>query len=99
MTTELALVDDHRLVSERAHYQGEYGEDEVRVVLADNAGVNGRLSPAAAAVLVGLEGGSTPADAVPGLAAAIPEQHATDADHLVAVTVRDLVSRGLLVRR
>ena len=99
MTTELALVDDHRLVSERAHYQGEYGEDELRVVLADNAGVNGQLSPAAAAVLVGLEGGSTPADAVPGLAAAIPELHATDASHLVAVTVRDLVSRGLLVRR
>ncbi len=99
MATGLALVDDHRLVSERLHYEGQYGEDEVRVLLADNAGVNGELSPAAAAVLIGLQGGSTPADAVPGLAAAIPEMHATDAEHLVARTVRDLVSRGLLVRR
>ena len=98
MATEMALVDDHRLVSERVHHGGEYGEDEVRVVLADNAGVNGELSPAAAAVLIGLEGGSTPKDAVPGLAAAVPEMHATDAEHLVATTVRDLVSRGLLVR-
>lgn len=99
MATELALVDDHRLVSERLHYQGEYGEDEVRILLADNVGLSGELAPAAAAVLVGLEGGSTPADAVPGLAAAIPEMHATDAAHLVATTVRDLVSRGLVVRR
>jgi hypothetical protein len=99
MATEMALVDDHRLVSERVHYEGEYGEDEVRILLTDSAGVNGELSPAAAAVLVGVEGGSTPADAVPGLAAAIPEMHAADADHLVAATVRDLVSRGLLVRR
>ena len=98
MATEMALVDDHRLISERVHYEGEYGEDEVRVVLADNAGVNGELSPAAAAVLIGLEGGSTPRDAVAGLAAAIPEMHA-DAEHLVATTVRDLISRGLLVRR
>ena len=60
MATEMALVDDHRLISERVHYEGEYGEDEVRVVLSDNAGVNGELSPAAAAVLIGLEGGSTP---------------------------------------
>ena len=46
MATELALVDDHRLVSERLHYEGEYGDDEVRVLLADNAGVNGELSRA-----------------------------------------------------
>ena len=50
-------------------------------------------------MLIGLEGGSTPTDAVPGLAAAIPEEHAADAEHVVATTVRDLVSRGLLVRR
>lgn len=99
LKTELALVDDHRLVSERAHFRGEYGEDEVRITLTDSAGVNGELAPAAAAVLVGLEGGSTPADAIPGLAAAIPELHAADAAELVANTVRDLVSRGLLVRR
>jgi hypothetical protein len=99
MATELALVDDHRLVSERVHYEGEYSEDEVRILLADSVGLSGELGPAAAAVLVGLEGGSTPADAVPGLAAAIPELHAADAEHVVATTVRDLVSRGLLVRR
>ena len=99
MATQLALVDDHRLVSERVHSQGEYSEDDVRILLADNVGLSGELGPAAAAVLVGLEGGSTPADAVPGLAAAIPEMHASDAEHLVASTVRDLVSRGLLVRR
>jgi len=99
MATEMALVDDHRLVSERVHYEGEYGEDEVRIMLADNAGVNGELGAAAAAVLIGVEGGSTPADAVPGLAAAIPEMHTADAEHLVVATVRDLVSRGLLVRR
>ena len=99
MATELALVDDHRLVSERLHYEGEYGDDEVRVVLADNAGLNGELSAPAAAVLIGVEGGSTPTDAVPGLAAAIPELHASDAPQLVTTTVRELVSRGLLVRR
>ncbi len=99
MATELTLVDDHRLISERVHYRGEYGEDQVRITLADSAGLDGELAPAAAAVLVGLEGGSTPADAIPGLASSIPELHASDAEHLVAATVRDLVSRGLLVRR
>lgn len=99
LRTELALVDDHRLISERSHSDGEYGDDELRVMLADNVGLSGELSPAAAAVLIGLEGGSTPADAVSGLAAAIPEAHATDAERVVVSTVRDLVSRGLLVRR
>ena len=49
MATELSLVNDHRLVSERVHYEGEYGEDEVRILLTDSAGVNGELGPAAAA--------------------------------------------------
>ena len=61
MATQLALVDDHRLVSERVHSQGEYSEDDVRILLADNVGLSGELGPAAAAVLMGIEGGRTPA--------------------------------------
>ena len=96
MATPIRLVDEHRLVSERTREQGHYGEDSLSIVLEHSAGLGGELDGAAAAVLVGLEGGETPADAVPGLATSLPDTGVADVEHLVASTVRQLVSRGLV---
>ncbi|MGI8845003.1 MAG: methyltransferase [Thermoleophilaceae bacterium] len=96
MATPVRLVDDHRLVSERTRERDEYGADSLSIVLEHSAGLDGELDGACAAVLVGLEGGHTPADAVPGLAPLVADAGVADVEHLVASTVRQLVSRGLV---
>lgn len=97
LQTPLAIVDAHRVVSERDHSGGEYGADSVAVALDDSVGLSDTVGPAAAAVLMGLLGGRTPADALPGLAAAV-EPSPTNPEELVADMARALVSRGVLVR-
>jgi len=96
LATPMQLVDEHRLVSERTREQGRYGEDGLSIVLEHSAGLGGELDGVSAAVLIGLEGGDTPADAVPGLATSLPDAGVADVEHLVASTVRQLVSRGLV---
>lgn len=96
MATPVRLVDDHRLISERPHEDGQYGDDKVSIVLEHCAGLNGTLDGVAAAVLVGLEGGDTPADAVQGLSPLVADSGVADVEHLVASTVRQLISRGLV---
>jgi methylase of polypeptide subunit release factors len=97
MATPLRIVDDHALVSERVHSSGSYAEDTISVVLDDSAGLAETVGPAATAVLMGIEGGQTPADALPGLAGAVG-QPPTDPQELVADMTRALVARGVLVR-
>jgi hypothetical protein len=97
LQTPLQIVDGHSVVSERVHSGGEYADDSVSVALDDNVGLSDTVGPAAIAVLMGLRGGRTPADALPGLAAAV-ESIPPDPQELVADMARALVSRGLLVR-
>jgi hypothetical protein len=97
MATPLRIVDDHTLVSERVHSGGAYAEDTISVVLADSAGLAETVGPAATAVLMGIEGGRTPSDALPGLAGAVG-QPPIDPEELVADMTRALVARGVLVR-
>ena len=95
--TPLQLVDGHSVVSERVHSGGEYGDDSVSVALDDSVGLSDTIGPDAIAVLMGLLGGRTPADALPGLAATV-ESSPTDPHELVADMTRALVSCGVLVR-
>jgi SAM-dependent methyltransferase len=97
MATPLRIVDDHTLVSERVHAGGAYAEDTISVVLDDSSGLAETVGPAATAVLMGIEAGRTPADALPGLAGAVG-QPPMDPEELVADMTRALVARGVLVR-
>jgi SAM-dependent methyltransferase len=97
LATPLRIADDHSLVSERVHAGGEYGEDTISVSLGDNVGLGDTVGPAATVVLMGVEGGRIPADAIPGLAAAV-DAVPTDPQELVADMTRALVARGVLVR-
>jgi SAM-dependent methyltransferase len=98
LRTPLKLVDGHTIVSRRVHAGGEYQDDTVAICLDDSAGLDDTVGPAAAAVLMGLQGGETPADALPGLAAAVHDVP-TDPRELVADMARALVGNGVLVRR
>lgn len=95
--TPLQIVDAHTVASERVHSGGEYGDDSVSVALEDSVGLSDTVGPAAIAVLMGLLGGRTAADAIPGMAAAV-ESPPTDPHELVADMTRALVSRGVLIR-
>jgi len=97
LRTPLEIVDGHNVVSERVHSGGDYADDSVSVALDDSVGLSDTIGPAAIAVLMGLRGGRTVADALPGLAAAV-EPSATEPRELVAEMTRALVSRGVLVR-
>jgi hypothetical protein len=97
LRTPLRLVDGHTIVSRRVHAGGDYQEDSVSVALDDSAGLDDTVGPAATAVLMGLQGGRVPADALPGLAAAAHEVP-TDPRELVADMTRALVACGVLVR-
>ncbi len=97
LRTPLELVDGHSVASQRVHAGGEYADDTVSVALDDSVGLSDTVGPAATAVLMGLLGGCTPADALDGLASALPTSP-TDPRELVADITRALVSRGVLLR-
>jgi len=96
LSTPLALVAGHRLHRERRHAEGGgYGPETVRLALDDSAGLQFEFGPAAAALLVGLDGGHAPNDLLPLLVRTLPGD-VGDVRDAVITAIRKMLAEGLV---